>query len=541
MILSKQNDFLACAIYSLLAFALSSLLLQFSYFIGHDGVWYARIAENIIAGKGICVNIGEPYVDHPPLYPFLIGLINLLFRNLEFSAHFISMLAFSLAIFPLFHLTKDIYSANTAHWASILYVTNGFLLIHSNLVLAESLFVLLTLAQFYWVHKIIQDSTHPLKASALIGILSGAAYLARPEGLVFYIAGILAILVCTPGNLPYKKRGIALSGAIFLLFFIPHLHFIHKNTHKFQLSVAINEIFIKRQLDVSHPGRYLDVKKIYEGLTDDKTRLKLDELKENFKLTDYLTKDNYALLKSGFKSILWRWLELNKYLFCGFGFFFIGASFLGAPWNRKRKKSEFLLLLFLLTIIPQFFGIFHPKRYFLYFPIFLIWMGNGIETTKNWAGASFSLGRRSTIGVPIIVCLILALFSGGYLYRTIRDDPSAYEYKELGEWMKKNIPDISREYVAARHPSVIFYSGAKLLHPPYFPYVDNFDDFLNYMKHQGAKYFVIGEDLEPPASDSYRALLDETIPLPSGIFRRHVIRGKKKVSLFEISSQESST
>jgi len=540
MILSERNDFIACTTYGLLAFALSALLLQFSYFIGHDGVWYARIAENIIAGKGICVNIGEPYVDHPPLYPFLIGLLNLLFRNLEFSAHFISMLAFSLAIFPLFYLSKDIYSANTAHWTSILYVTNGFLLIHSNLVLAESLFVLLTLAQFYWVHKIIQDSTHPLKASVLIGALSGAAYLARPEGLVFYIAGILAILVCTPRNLLYKKRGIALSGAIFLLFLIPYLHFIHKNTHKFQLSVAINEIFIKRQLDVSHPGRYLDVKKIYEGLTDDKTRLKLDELKENFKLIDYFTKDNCALLKSGFKSILWRWLELNKYLFCGFGFFFIGASFFAVPWDRQRKKSEFLLLLFLLTVIPQFFGIFHPKRYFLYFPVFLIWMGNGIEMTKNWAHASFSLSKRLTIGVPVIICLILALFSGGYLYRTIHSDPSAYEYRELGEWIKKNIPDISREYVAARHPSVVFYSGAKLLHPPYLPYVDNFEDFLTYMRSQNAKYFVIGEDLEIPTLDSYRTLLDESTPLPREISRKHTIKGGKKVTLFEISSQEGS-
>lgn len=533
--MSKHIDIMACSLYALLAFILSAWLLQFNYFIGYDGVWYARIAENIMAGKGICVNIGEPYLDHPPLYPFLIGLINIFLANLELSSHLIPMLAFSLTIFPLFFLTKKIYSANAAHWASILYATNGFLLIHSNLVLAESLLVLLTLTQFYWVHKMIQEETHPFKTGIMIGMLAGLAYLARPEGLTFYLAGILAIFLCHSQYPKHKKKAALVSMVVFLMFFTPYLCFLYKNTHKIRLSGAVDKIFIERQMDVANPGKYLQIKKIYEGLTEDKTRLKLDELAENFNLITYFTKDHYALLKSGFPSFIYRWLDLNKYLFGGFGFFLIGASFLGRPWDQQRKKSELLLFLFLLTVIPQFFGVFHTKRFFLYFPVFLIWMGNGIDVLGNWSKSSFNSNHRSSILVSTTACLLLALLSGWYLQRAVKNDPTAFEYKDLGLWMKENIPGIKEERVVSWHPSVNFYSGAKTLNYPYLPYVDKFDDFLVYMKHQRAKYFVIGDNLQIPTLDAYRFLLDETRPLPAGIIRKHTVTQKYKVTLLEIS------
>ncbi len=48
---SKLPEAILLTFYVLLALGLSAWVLQFQYFIGHDGVWYARMAENIWAGN----------------------------------------------------------------------------------------------------------------------------------------------------------------------------------------------------------------------------------------------------------------------------------------------------------------------------------------------------------------------------------------------------------------------------------------------------------------------------------------------------------
>ena len=520
-------------IYGSLAFALSAALLPFQYFIGHDGVWYARIGVNILAGKGIAVNPGEPYPDHPPLYPFLVGLANLFFKDPEFSGHFISILAFSLSLVPFFLLARLIYPGKTAHWASLLYATNGFLLVHSNMVLAESLFIFIALFQIFLTHRIIQDESPSFGNSLLLGFVAGAAFLTRPEALLFYGASVFSLLILSSASFGVRFARVLASLSIFLLLSLPWIFFVHRQTHRWQLSGAVTEIFVKRQMDVVNSEKYLEVKKIYQGLTEDKTRLKMDELKENFRFLDGLRKDRWALLRSGAVAALWHFLDLNRYLFGGLGFFFIGAGFFHEPWDSRRKKSETLLLLFFATVVPQFFGIFHPKRWFLYFPILLLWMGKGVAVASERASQSFSGIRKNSEALALGLCLFFVLPSAAYVHHCFSASPVPREYQEMGLWMKENLPHIEKERVASRHPSIIFYSGAKILNPPYLPYVDRLDDLLVYLKHQRARYFVIPSDLDSPTLDSYRDLLDETKKLPEGIRRVHTIEGKVKVALFE--------
>jgi hypothetical protein len=146
------------------------------------------------------------------------------------------------------------------------------------------------------------------------------------------------------------------------------------------------------------------------------------------------------------------------------------------------------------------------------------------------------LSKRGAFYGALFVCLFFAAVSAGYVYRTLKNFPPPLEYKEMGLWMKKNIPRIEEERVVAVHPSVNFYSGARLLKTHYFPYVEKFEDFLTYMAHQKAKYFAVSDDSETPlVVESYRFLLDETKPPPSGVLRRHtVVRGDSKIVLYEI-------
>lgn len=528
-----KNRWLAPLCYAGVAFFLSAWLLRFSNFIGYDGAYYARVGENFFSGRGLSANPDEPYTRKPSFYPFLIGLANLFFKDPEFSAHFVSMLAFALSVIPLYFLARRIYSENTAHWTALLYVTNGYLHLYANLALPESVFTFLVLTLLYLLHQIIQ-SPHPSLSSGLfVGIVGGLSFLTRPEGVFFYGAGALALVVLGPKTLKLKGRVVALSLVGFLVFSTPYLWFLYRNTGQAQLGDAVTEILIRRQLDLSHPGEYLEVKKMYQGLTEDKKRIKIDELTEKFNLWDVLTKDNLALIRSLPTSFRGRLMDLNKYLFGGLGFVLIGAGLLAVPWNLQRKKSELLLLLFLSTFLFQLLGEFLPKRYFFYFPILLLWMGQGIEVFRNWTVGSFNLTKRASFYAALGLCLFFATASAGYVWRTLRNFPPPLEYKELGIWMKENIPGIALEKTAATHPSVNFYSGSQILA---LPYVEKFEDFLTYMTHQKAKYFVVSHDSETSfVTEPYHFLLDETKPPSSVILKRHtVVRGDRKIILYEI-------
>lgn len=517
--------------YCLSALAFSAWLLRFNYFFTGDGVAYALLGQSIVAGKGMDVNWGAPYVNQPPLYPVLIGLANLFFKDLEFSGHVVSIFAFSLTLIPLYLLSREIYPPPTSHWVSLLYATHGFLLIYSNLVLTEPLFLLGMTLELYLVHRMIQGKATRAAHGFLLGVLGGLCYLTRPEGFLYYLAGAFSFLLLSSRPWPFRIRVVSLSLFTFLIFFLPYVRFIHQSTHKFQLSGLAIKNIIMRQLDVSHPNQYLEVKKIYEGLTADNTRPKMEELIKNFRLLDYLKKDDFAFLRAGFRSALARFLGLSNYLYGGIGFFFLGASFLCAPWDERRRKSELLLILFLAPFLPQLFLAFDARRYLPLFPILLLWTGQGVEVLRNWAKGSFRLGRKGSCGVALGVCFLFALPSASYLHRVIKNTDLPIEHKELGQWMRKNIPGIEKEWVVSQSPFIYFYAGAKMAR---LPYVEKFEDFLAFMAHRQARYFVASQDLEPPVLDSYRFLLDERRPPPRGISRRYVLSRKRKMILYEI-------
>jgi len=518
--------------YSLLALGLSVLVLRFQYFIGDDGYFYARMGENIIAGRGLSADGTTPYLDHPPFYSFLIGIFDLFFKDLEFSGHLVSLLTFSLTVLPLFLVTKEIYSLSSAHWVCLLYATHGFLLIHSGLAMTESLFGFLTIAELYFLNRMIHNDSKPYRLGLLLGISGGLAYLTRPEGSLFYASGALAVLLFSNSTIS-KRRVFFSSLAAFLLCVLPYASFVFQKTGKLPISDGMKELFIIRQMDLSHPNRYIELKKNLHGLSADKTKIELYRLiEEEFDLWEYLSKDNFMLLRS-FPSSLVNHIEgINRYFFGGLGFLFVGASWLGAPWDQRRKKSELVLLLFLATFIPLQLGTFMVRRYLVYLVILLIWMGNGIEIFRRWVERSFNTGSARSRTMAVSLCLIFAALSAAYLYRTITNFPMAFETKELGLWMKDHISEVEKGPVASRHPAISFYSGTKFLG---LPYVDHFDDLSIYMKHYGAKYFVVSDDLEPPFDESYGPLLDETKPPPPGMIRRHVVLGRRKVFLYELT------
>lgn len=518
--------------YMILAFSLSAALLPFNYFPTPDGVNYARVGQNFFAGRGLRSNLNEVYTLHPPFYSLLIGAADLFLRDLEFSGHFVSMLAFALTLLPLFLLARDIYSERAAHWASLLYLSHGFVLIYSNMMLSENLFTLLLIFELYLAHSLIRGGGQAMLRSAGMGMAGGLAYLTRPEGLLFSLAMGLAFLLLARETRAEKARGGILFLFAFLVFFLPYQHFVRQSTGEKNLSRLVPYSVIERSLGLSHSGDWLEVKKMYHGLNEEKTRLKIEELARDFDWLDYLRRDNFHLLRSAFFSLGVRALELNSYLFGGAGYFLLGACFFAFPWDPNRKRSELLLLLFLLPFASYLFTNFMVRRYLVIFPVLLIWVGQGLEVTRNWARGSFGLSHRASLALNLILCLALALPSAGYLRRSLTQADLPFAQKEMGLWLKENRPGIEKETVAAEHPYLHFFSGAQFLR---LPYVQNLEDLRRYLNHHGARYFAVGDDLDEPLKSAYRFLFDET-RAPAGFLPIHTVRGKRKVLVYQITA-----
>jgi hypothetical protein len=329
-----------------------------------------------------------------------------------------------------------------------------------------------------------------------------------------------------------KIRLSLLSLAVFLFFFLPYATFVSRVTGHWQFSGLARENIISRQLDLAHPGRYMEVKKILSRLSEDKKRFRIQELVENFSLADYLTANRFVLIRSGLVSIVPRIQNFNQYFYGGLGFLFLGASCLRVPWDSRRKRSEFLLMAFVLPFFSHLFLVFNPRRFIPLLPIFLIGMGNGMNVWIQWIRDTFQI-RRNQIPLAVSLTVFFLLFpSAWYLRRVLQYGDFPTDDKELGLWMKQHIPSIQEEAVASPTQFVNFYSGAKFLG---LPYVEKFEDFLDYIAYKKTKYFVVSNDLEEPVRQSYQFLLDETKPPPPQMIRRYVLRGeKKKMILYEI-------
>ncbi len=516
-----------------LSFGLILLIPQ--NFIGNDGVYYARVGASLLAGRGICANPGIPYLAHPPFYPLLIGLFNLIFRNLEFSGHFVSILAYAATIFPLYSLASRAYSKATAYWVTLLYLTNGFLLIHVPFVTADMPFTFLVYAGVAVLYPIVFDSAGVTKRILVWSILMGLAHLTRPEGLFFWMAGAAAVQFLLPRPCPASRRVFlsACSLGVFLCFFVPYGIFVQRQSHQLQLSGGVTENLIRRQMDILPSLRHTQAKKIYFGLTRDKTRLKMDELIQNFSFWQYLRKEDFSAVRTAVHSLYPRLWDLAKYWYAGFGFILAGFSFLGGPWDTRRKKIELLFFLCLATLLLKLLSQFVPRYFIPYFPILLLWNANGIEVFRRWSQRAWHLTESVTYRLALAFCLLLAVPSVWYLHRTITEFPISSQAKELGFWMRENLPSLEREAVVAGFPAVNFYSGTKILN---LPYVDSVADLRIYMAYQRARYLVVSSDLARPFDEAYRPFLDEKTPLPAGFERKKIIAGRQKIFLYELSA-----
>lgn len=130
----------------------------------------------------------------PPLYPFATAIAYLIFGNWEFSARFISAIAGSIILIPVFILSKDILS-KTVRILLIISVGAILPLVKlSSLPFSDVLAALLIICALTSVFTFFQQ-TSKLKPLLWAGIFLGLVTLTRAEGTMFFGLTLAFLLI----------------------------------------------------------------------------------------------------------------------------------------------------------------------------------------------------------------------------------------------------------------------------------------------------------------------------------------------------------
>ncbi len=225
----------------LLALAHRAAIALWTTTLAADGAYHLMTAEWISEGR-IGHALGS-YFMHP-LNPALTAAAGALFGGVEAGGYVVGVLMSSLAVLPLWALTRRFWDERHADWAALLYALHPTLALEGAEVLNTGTYLAVFLAALaLGVFAIDRGSWLRF---ALAGAASGLAYLTRPEGLLvgaflIVLGGARAVALRRRGEkgLGRLAAGVALAFLVGLLVASPYLLWIRSHTREWAFTTRI--------------------------------------------------------------------------------------------------------------------------------------------------------------------------------------------------------------------------------------------------------------------------------------------------------------
>jgi hypothetical protein len=240
---SGRSDWLLLVILFLLAGVVRFWLIGHTEVTARDGVGFMRYAWQLKTQPWPAVLRENP---HPPLYPLTILLVSYPVRwllpgsetvLLQLSAQLTAALAGLLLIVPLYLLGRDLFDRRVGFWAALLFqcLPPGARVLSD--ALSEGVFLLLAVTALWLALRAFREGG--IIRFGLMGLCSGLAYLARPEGVLIGLA-IGAVLVgrqaWRPARWPWRRVLVCGTSLVLLAVTValPYMmvigHFTNKTT-----------------------------------------------------------------------------------------------------------------------------------------------------------------------------------------------------------------------------------------------------------------------------------------------------------------------
>jgi 4-amino-4-deoxy-L-arabinose transferase-like glycosyltransferase len=492
----------------LLAFTLRLLSARFLMgSIDSEGADYARIAENLLNGKGY-VGIAVPGVElwHPPLFPLLIASVSLITHQSELAGRLISVSMGTLLVLPVYFITLHLYDRKVAYVAALLAACHPLLVGFASTVFSETTYMTFVLSGAYWSIRCLRLQT--ARAFVLAGGFFGLAYLTRQEATLY---PFLTIAVLTGIALINRQqiRQIALRSCLllstFLILAIPFVVWLSAETGQFRWQ-AMSSI----TLPIAMPE--------IAGSNVDQVTLGISEELEDLGVYN---KSNLSVIKSNkfsFRDIIYIAFanglnELHKVPGTMSESFvspllvsLVALGLFGRPWQRALTISQCYLLFVILGVpcLALAGTYFVDTRHILLFlPVMIIWAANGIVLLSGWASATMQLAdsevriaKRAGLAVGLTSAAILIMIAT-YGVRKVWDlttfDYKSQPVKQAGRWLDALAPGPK----TIMDGSTILAFHATASYVP-FPYSDS-SLALKYIEKKGINFIVLREEWLSPA------------------------------------------
>jgi len=466
-------------------------LLRFQQVMTPDGVYYATLGKNLVAG-----NFREGLSTfYPPLYPLLVGLSSCIFRDAEAGGKMVSAMAGGLLVVPVYLLIRILYGEGAAAIGAFLIATHPSLNYYSSLLLTESTYTLLfmTAVLVGWIALSTGGS-----AFLSTGILLGACYLVRPEAIGYLC--LMLVLACGNGfsgkRLPLRRVLLNVLSLVtgFTLLASPYILLLRQRTGRWTISDKLralagsNESLERKWFGLAAGRRTTLADRLYGGIYED------DAGTVEAGSTRSSPRDLRRAVGHSIKALKWEISYLIHHLLPPHLLLLLGLGLFKAEWT----KEFYLLLFFVATLIGYAMlpDAVEGRLLLPLLPLLLCWVARGIEEVEDWLNRllerikfsrAFSLKAGQVLRAAGMAALLLSLlpwiahtFIRGQLNQLV-------EHQQAGAWVREHSD--AAALVMATNPYVAFYAMRKSLYLPA-------EEYLTVVEHamrQKVDYLVIDE------------------------------------------------
>ena len=533
----RGREWLLVSSYASLAL-LIRLSLRFEPAITYDGVFYARLGQNLVSG-----NFKEGLSTYwSPLYPLLIGLSSLVFPDLEFAGRFVSVLAGALLVIPVYLLIRSYYGRDAATVGALLIVFYPELIYYSTLVLTESTYTLLFVAGILTGRVALSSGKG--KLFFLTGMIFGACYLVRPEAIGFIVLLVIITLslIFFHDRIRYRKillNVLTLSFG-FILLSLPYLLFLQQETGRWTISEKLraNQAtnWKRRWHTLIEGGQITLWDQLIAGARVEGTVADGVEPRPSPAVSD-----PSGFILSSIKGLYEEYLMFSQVipplliLLAGLGLF-------RTKWSRERAGKETYLLLFLISTLAGYAVLIQNVRFLIpLIPIVICWSARGVIEFENWlleSGAPIFRSRflflrnRRFLRSLIVGVIILTLLPSTVSF--INRRKRIWDPKPVAAWIKRHSD--STPLIMSTSPAVAFYAGARIINLPY----EEYPVVIEYAKRKEVDYIMV-EEQDLADRPLLKFLLDEHGRHPGlRLVYENGDTPKHKVRVFELAESPQS-
>ncbi|HEV7892927.1 MAG TPA: glycosyltransferase family 39 protein, partial [Pyrinomonadaceae bacterium] len=470
--------------WTLAAFALRLVvLLCFEHVISPDGVEYVAHARRLAAGD--LANGMSTY--WPPLYPALVAVASLVFRDAEFAGRFVSAVAGAALVLPAHRLARRWYGRRAALVCAALVALHPLLVYYSTTLLTESTYTLLFTCAVLAGWSALTGTT--ARAYAFAGALFGACYLLKPEafGFVLLLLVMLAARrLLTKTSLRRMKASLNQTSVLNALALVagfvaassPQLVYIRWQTGKWFLSAKTSGHLLQgaRRAGGDAAADYAS------GLPDAMT----------------------AFVRLA-KAVRFEY-EIFNLIFPTVFVLLVALGLFRRRWTRARAAREAYLLAFVAAALAGY-AVTLPNIRFLapLVPLLLCWVSKGTLELAAWARgtlARFNVGstfaaRVKRFTAPLVVAVLVASLAPLFVY-LMRGDKwgDYYGQKRAGVWIREReaahkTGEVGRApAVMSTVPVAAFYAGGRNVT---IKDGGDSDSLVARARREGAGYVVVNE------------------------------------------------